>query len=238
VALEAAVRARPEELSYWVDLGRAYVGKGDAQGAVRAFEQASLLAPKEARIQVYLGHAHELARDYDRAELCYRHAVTLEPKRAWPLRVLGARLLRFQRYTEAAEVLTRASELDAQHAETYNALAIALSKSGQVARAELTFRAAIARFPDERRFRLGLAALYANEGRRRDALAVYDAIAQRWPELAEVQVARSILLDELGDRAQAIAALKQAQRLAPHNEELKRRLAAAQAPDAGAEPAR
>ena len=27
-ALEAAVRDRPGELSYWVDLGRAYVGQG------------------------------------------------------------------------------------------------------------------------------------------------------------------------------------------------------------------
>src|SRR5690606_17042471 len=40
VALEAAVRERPQELSYWLDLGRAYVGKGDAAGAVRAFERA------------------------------------------------------------------------------------------------------------------------------------------------------------------------------------------------------
>jgi tetratricopeptide (TPR) repeat protein len=205
------------------------VGKGDAAGAVRAFEQASLLAPKQASIQIYLGHAHELARDYDRAELCYRHAVTLEPKRAWPLRVLGARLLRFQRYREAAEVLTRASELDAQHAETYNALAIALTKSEQVARAELTFSAAIARFPKERRFRLGLAVLYTNEGRMRDALAEYDAIVQRWPDFAEVHVARSILLAELGDREKALAALKEALRLVPHNEDFKRRLAAAEA---------
>jgi hypothetical protein len=48
-ALEAAVRDRPKELSYWLDLGRAYVGKGDATRAIHAFEQASLLAPKEAR---------------------------------------------------------------------------------------------------------------------------------------------------------------------------------------------
>jgi Flp pilus assembly protein TadD len=110
--------------------------------------------------------------------------------------------------------------------ETHNALAIALAKAGQRDAAERRFRAAIARFPKERRLALGLGALLVDAGQTRAALAVYDDIARRWPSFAPAHVARGLLLTELGERAGARAALAQAVRLAPRNEDYRRRLAA------------
>jgi Flp pilus assembly protein TadD len=110
--------------------------------------------------------------------------------------------------------------------ETHNALAIALAKAGQRAAAERRFRAAIARFPQQRRLALGLGALLVDAGQTREALAVYDTIARRWPGFAPAQVARALLLSELGERAGARAALAEAVRLAPGNEDYRRRLAA------------
>jgi Flp pilus assembly protein TadD len=224
-ALQAAVRDRPTELSYWVDLGRAYVGKGDAERAEHAFNQACSLAPREPRLHIYLGHAYELGRRYDAAETAYRKAIALAPGRAWPLRVLGARLLRWGREADALPLLQRALKLEPSHAETHNAVAIALAKLHHTSAAEAVFRAAIAQFPTERSLQLGLAILLVNQQRLVDALSVYEGIVLRWPLLAPAHVARAVLHEELGHKPEARAALLAALRIAPNNPDYQRRLA-------------
>src|SRR5262249_29047216 len=148
-----------KELGYWVDLGRAYMGQGDAEGATRAFAAAIALDPGAARLHVFAGHAHELGRHYDLAEAEYRRAVVLAPERAYPVRVLGARLLRWGKPDEALAPLARAIALEPDHAETHNAYAMALARAGRAAEAEKVLRAAVQRFPERRELRLGLAVL-------------------------------------------------------------------------------
>ena len=223
--LAVAARERPKELSYWVDLGRAYVGQGDARGAVDAFSHAIALAPNQARLQVFLGHAHELGRAYDLAEAAYRRATQLEPGRAYPYRVLGARLLRWGRASEAIEPLARALALDPDHAETHNAYAMALAQAGREEQAEQAFRAAIARFPEARNLRLGLAALLINQAHYQDALDVYGELLARFPTFAPAHVGRAVLLEELGRKREAELALEAALTLAPHNPDYQARLA-------------
>jgi Flp pilus assembly protein TadD len=150
----------------------------------------------------------------------------LAPGRAWPARVLGARLLRWGQYDEAVLVLERALALDREHVETHNALAMALAKAGKREAAERRFREAMARFPDQRRLALGLGALLVEGGQLRQALALYGDVARRWPGFAPAHVARSLLLAQLGERDAARAALAEAVRLAPQNQDYRRRLAA------------
>lgn len=222
--LERAVREEPQELSYWVDLGRAYVGEGRGAEAVRAFEGASALAPREARLKIYLGHAQELSRQYDSAEAAYRSAISLEPQRAWTHRVLGTRLLRWGRAEEAIAPLQRATELDPKHAETHHALAIALAESGDPRAAEGTLRTAVAQFPDERSLWLGLAALVVNRGAYEEALSIYAEVLARSPDFAPAWVGRALLLAQLGRLSEAELELDRAVQLDPNNQVYRERL--------------
>lgn len=216
-ALEDAVSARPEEISYWLDLGRAYVGLGKGAEAVRAFERATLLSPREARLAIYLGHAHELSRAYDRAEAAYRAAMALEPTRAFPYRVLGTRLLRWGRAEEAIPLFQDALQRDFAHAETHHALAIAFAHSGQPQQAEQTLRTALKRFPKERSLRLGLAALVVNRAGYEEALALYGEVLRDAPDFAPAYVGRGLLLLQLGQKAEAERELLRAVALDPKN---------------------
>ena len=88
------------------------------------------------------------------------------------------------------------------------------------------------RFPGERSLGLGLGALLVDSGRTRDALDVYTRMAERWPTFAPLHVARALLLEQLGDLEAARAALAAALKLAPHNQDYRRRLAELAAPNA------
>jgi Flp pilus assembly protein TadD len=222
--LGVAARDRPKDLAVWVDLGRAYVGAGDAKGAVDAFSHAVELSPHEARLQVFLGHAHELGRQYDLAEADYRKAIAIAPERAYPYRVLGARLLRWGRPEEAIGPLQRALSLDDSHAETHNAYAIALVRVGRAPEAEAAFRRAIARFPEERSLRLGLAAMLINASHYDQALDVYGELLSRWPTFAPAHVGRAVLFAELGQKAEAERELEAALALQPNNADYRARL--------------
>jgi Flp pilus assembly protein TadD len=214
-ALERAVHDAPEELSYWVDLGRAYMGQGRGQEASQAFQRAIDLAPEEARFWVYLGHARELSRQYELAEQAYREGVEREPKRAWPRRVLGARLLRWGRASEAVPVLEQALRLDPDHAETYHALAIALTQDGDVPRAESVLHAGLQHFSKARGLQLALAALLINRAAYAEALAIYDDVVEGWPSFVPAHIGRAVLLAQLGRKQEAQVALARATQLDP-----------------------
>lgn len=224
--LSRAVQERPEELSYWVDLGRARIGEGRGREAAEAFTRARALSPKEARLAIYLGHAEELARQYDAAERAYRAAVALAPERAWPRRVLGARLLRWGRAEEAIPWLREAIALDPEHAETHHALAIALAQAGQKSRAEAALRDALVRFPRERALLLSLSALLIERQAYAEALEVYAQVVRLWPAFAPAHVGRAILLARLRRPQEAQAALDEAVRLDPRAEAYRAQLTA------------
>ncbi len=229
LALQEAVKARPAEVSYWVDLGRAYVGEGRATDAVSAFQRARNLRPEEARLAIYLGHAHELARDYEQAEAAYRAGVALEPDRAWPHRVLGTRLLRWGRPEQAVAALREALARDPKHAETHHALAITYTRLGESKAAEATLRAALARFPKLRSLRLGLAALLVNRAEYEEALNLYAQVLEDAPDFAPAYVGRALLLSQLGRTREAEAELTRAVALDPRNAKYAERVKALEA---------
>ncbi len=128
---------------------------------------------------------------------------------------MGTRLLRWGEPEQAVEPLRRAVELGPAHAETWNALALALYHSGDLAGAERTFRRGMRQHPEHRGLYLGLAAILINAHRFADALRVYDAVCERWSDFAAAHVGRAILLHELGRRDEAEAAFERAVEVAP-----------------------
>lgn len=231
-AYREAIAASPNDASLWVELGRVHLRLNQAFHARDAFEHAVSFGDS-ARLRMLIGRTHELQRHYDEALVAYRQATELEPERAHAWRFTGARLLRWGDASAAEPWLARAVELDPTHAETWNALAIARAQQRDFAGAETTFRSGLERHPEHRGLWLGLAAVLVNATRATEALAVYDEVTKRWPEFGAAHVGRGLLLDTLGKRREAEAALARAVAVEPNNVSHKRRLAAYRAQHRG-----
>jgi tetratricopeptide (TPR) repeat protein len=225
-AYRDALLDEPEAVELWLGLGRAQMAAGQSAAARRAFIEAQDRSPADPAIPILIGHTHELERHYDLALAEYRRALTLAPDQARPHRVLGTRLLRWDRAAEAVAPLARAVQLDPTHAETRNALGLAQHRSGDLRAAEATFRAGIAAHPRHLGLRLGLAAMLVNAGAYGEALATYDGVVALAPEFAPAHVGRALLLHELGRRHEALEAFELAVRVAddprPYAERLAR----------------
>lgn len=64
-ALEAKVRADPQDGTAWGSLGLAYFSQGRFADSVRAYERATALAPGKAILWAALGEAHVMASERD-----------------------------------------------------------------------------------------------------------------------------------------------------------------------------
>jgi len=231
-----ATEEQPDDPHAWLALGRAEMAAERYPRARDAFVAVARLRPHAALPRVLIGHTWELQRRYDEALLAYRHATQAAPRSAYAHRVMGTRLLRWGRAELALEPLERAVELDPEHAETWNALALARSAAEDAGGAEAAFRQGLRRHPDHPGMRLGLAALLVNTGRYEAALAIYDAIVRERPGFAPGHVGRGILLHELGREDEAEAAFVEAVRVARRPGRFRRRLEAYRALRRGAEP--
>jgi tetratricopeptide (TPR) repeat protein len=89
---------------------------------------------------------------------------------------------------------------------------------GATALAQRLLETARAEFPDDPRVLAPLAFLYAQQDRRREALALFDQVAARRPDDAEAQFNRGYLRQNLNDHAGAIEAFERVLSLNPDHD--------------------
>jgi tetratricopeptide (TPR) repeat protein len=79
---ESAVKARP--FLAWRHIAVLRARQGKLRESVEAFERASQLDPAEVMVATNLAHAHDLLREFPRAEALYDRAIGLGPDRSNP----------------------------------------------------------------------------------------------------------------------------------------------------------
>jgi Flp pilus assembly protein TadD len=225
-AFREAAEASPDDAEAWGRVAHAELFAERPWRARDAFEQVARLRPGDPHPLVEIGFTFELERAYDHALERYLAAEAVAPESAYAYRVTGTRLLRWGKAALAIEHLARAVALEPAHEETANALGLAYYHAGRLVEAEQAFRDGLARHPESQRLSLGLAALLVNAQRYEDALAVYDEVVAHAPRFAAAHIGRALLLDELGRRAEAEAALVVAVEVAEDKREARRRLEA------------
>ena len=223
---EAAAQAHPEQAARWLELARAQLMAQQPAQARRAFAQLAALRPSDPRPVVEIGFTYELERHYDQALQAYVRACDLAPENAYAHRILGTRLLRWGQTGESLQHLERSVVLDASHAETWKALAMARYQLELVDEAEDAFRRGLQHSPDHLGLQLGLAALLINTRRYADALTIYERVVELDDEFAPAHVGRGILLHELGREDDAEAAFVRAVEVARDPVRYQRRLVA------------
>lgn len=167
------------------ELGTFYHAYELLEAAQVCYENASHLAPLDARWPYYLGHIHQQAGRLEEAAASFRRVLELLPK-DYATRVhLGSIYLELNRLDAAREVLEKALELDAPPAAAQARLGeIALSEKRYGDAVQL-LEAAVTAVPAANRLHYPLALAYRGLGEKdkaRDHLAQRGIVGLRPPD--------------------------------------------------------
>jgi serine/threonine-protein kinase len=196
-------------------LGLALRIKGDLEGAIAAYQEATRLDPKYATAHYNLGVALRRKGDLEGAIAAYKEAIRLNPKYAKAHSGLGLALRSKGELEDAIAAYQEAIRLDRKYATAHDNLSVALRAKGDLKGAIAASKKAIAldRYDAIARDHLGLA-LRAN-GQLDAAIAAYNKAIDLDPKDAKPHNHLGTALREKGDLAGAVAAHKEAVRLDP-----------------------
>ena len=187
---------------------------GDMPAAqVEATELAKHLPPGDPRAWIELGHAREIAHDFEGALAAYDEAASAAPASPEGPREGGTRAARWGEIEEAAPRLEEAIRRGANDAETWHTLGLVRVHLHDLAGAEQAYRSGLAADPKSAENWLGLATVAAVRDDAAAALTAYDAILALRPRFASAELGRAWALATLGRKDDARAALDHAQEL-------------------------
>lgn len=189
------------------------------------------LPPNDPMPDIELGHAYELAHQFEEALAAYDDAAAIAPKDPAGPREGGMRAARWGEIEVAEPRLAEAVRRGAHDAATYHALGLVRVHSGDLAGAKLAYEAALAADPEAVENYLGLATAALVGKDARGALAAYESLLVKRPLYAPAELGRAFALGLLGRKEEAERALDRALELgAPKANVDKQRAALRQAP--------
>lgn len=160
-----------------------------------------------------LGHAEELGHRYDAALELYDLAAQVAPGDAAGPRTGGLRAAQWGELEMAEPRLTEAVRRDPKDARVWHALGLVRTKLGDLAAAELAYRAGVQQDPGGLDNHIGLATLALVRDDPARVLEAYDAVLRLDPRFADAVLGRSWALVRLGRFAEAEQAIGEAARL-------------------------
>ena len=150
--------------------------------ARRAAERAVSLDPGLGEAHASLAFVARQERKWDEAEREFRRALELAPGYALAHHWYALLLNDYGRYDEAIDVLERVRQLDPVSLPIRAALGVTYMATGDLARAEATWREGLELDPDYVALHQNLIELYAVQGRLDEALAEQAAISRIAPD--------------------------------------------------------
>ena len=192
-----------------VEAARGQLGAAEAQVALLE-KQLGGASPIPL---VELGHALEMAHQYDQALEAYDRAAFLAPRDPLGPLTGGLRAARWGELELAEPRLREAVRRDSKNPAAWHALGLVKLQQGDALAAEQAYRAGLLADPGALENRVGLATLALTRGDLSAALVQYDAIVASRPNLPDAQLGRSFALIGLGRFDDARRALDEAARL-------------------------
>jgi tetratricopeptide (TPR) repeat protein len=224
------IRERRLVIRLYGTLGRLDKARAHADALGRRLGAASPVAAIE------LGHALELAHEYEQALSLYDTAAELAPADPSGPRTGGMRAAAWGELQLAEPRLSEATRRDPSDASSWHALGVVRVKQGNLSGGERAYREGLARDPKSVENRVGLATIALLRGDAQKVLQEYEALLQVRPEFVDAHLGRSWALVRLGRFDEANAALSRAEELGADRRSLARQrgwLAAEQAKSAG-----
>ncbi len=220
-AYQRVIELNPQAAGAWNCLGTAQAALEHYEAAIKAFERAIELDPTLAWPYHNLGLVYEQRAKYETAIPYYRQALDrhhqpLDAATSWYN--LGNVYLALERYPEATEAFSKATELNPGNALAWDSLGESYRAVKRQAEAEAAYRRAIQLDPTYAWPYHNLALVQVEQQQCEAALSLYRQAIERhgsdqdravsWNNLGKVYYA-------LGHRAEAMAAYEQAMKLDP-----------------------
>ena len=160
-----------------------------------------------------LGNIHFQAEDFDAAAQAYSGAVEKFPRfrRAW--KNLALIQVRQERFSEAAQSLTRVIETGGADALTYGLLGYSYSNTEQALPAESAYRMATLMDPLTLDWQMGLARSFFDQRRFADAAALCGELIAREPESADLWLLQGNAFIGMGEAMRAAQNFELVERL-------------------------
>jgi len=201
--LEMAVADYPANPNPKVSLARVLLGDNERGRAQELMEAAANLNPEDMPAQLLLGWFYERIERFDLADRTMsgirsgfpgNRAAYLAPARFY---------MRRNRLEDSETLLNEAIEADMGDHTIYQALALTQHRKRDFPAALENFKEAVAVSPDDQRSAMLLADYYIFLQQLPEAKAIYESIAERWPELTPVKSKIAELLFAERDFGQA-----------------------------------
>ena len=187
---------------------------------------SALSKVEEARRQVQAGNDFLKREQYDDAEHAYRLALEADPSSQEALAGLGQVEVKRGRYTEALPLLERATRVPTQIVSAFRSMGDAYAAIGDLEKASVSYRQAVALAPNDLSMRASLARALTEIGNYDEAEDVCRGslrISRNEPGvLARSYAQLGDVLSRSGRVADAISAYYKASELAPRDPELAR----------------
>lgn len=212
--LRAHLARHPDDLSARRLLVRILAFSGDLGAArVEVAELARRVPADDPTPWIELGHAFELAHQFEEALAAYDTAASSLPNSPIGPREGGLRCARWGEVEAARPRLEEAIRRGARDAETWHALGLVRLHGHDLDGADEAYRAGDAADPKGAENLLGLATVAVMRGDGTRALAAYDALLARRPRFAPAELGRAWALGKLDRKEDARRALDRAEEL-------------------------
>jgi protein O-mannosyl-transferase len=163
-----------------VNLGKAYLEKGDHSRAIAASEKGLEIDPNQARAHYNIGTAHLQMGDGELAIAHYRRTLEIQPDLVEARNNLGNAFQERGRYEEAVQAYREALAVQI-HPSFYHNLGSAFLEWDRADSARVYFRKGLELDPDMRESYRGLANACLEEDLLQTALQVLQEARERWP---------------------------------------------------------
>jgi predicted ribosomally synthesized peptide with SipW-like signal peptide len=212
---QVATSVRPENATAHFLLGVALHHKGDHDGALVEFDEASRLDPKLASPHVGIGTVRFVRGDRDGAIAAWREAIRLDPGSAVPHSNIGGVLADKGDADGAIFECRDAVRLDPKLAWAHNNLASALLMKGEIEKAVEEARESIRLDPKSGTSHANLGLALAAQGKRDQAIAEFREAIRLESTVTNAFAGLGDALRADGNRDGAISAYREAIRLDP-----------------------
>jgi len=197
---QRATKKNPRYAQAWYYVGYCGTKLGRNVEAVKAYEQAILLEPNNAKFRNGLGSALRYLGRYDEALTVYKEAIRIDPQYAIAHNNLGLTFRHLKRYDEAIAAYKQAILVDADYAVPYNNLGYIYRRQGRYDEAIASYKEAIHIDPKYARPYNNLGVVYRLLGRYDEAIAAYNEVIRLDPEYASAYYNLGLTHLKLGDK--------------------------------------
>jgi len=204
---------------------RARLSSGALQKSAEQYDRAVNRSPRDWWLHWKYGHLLALDLDQERDALeHFRRVAELMPHSVLGYSGMGFIQQRLGDADAAVDSCLRALAINPTKAEIENTLAMAFVTKGRPDQAEARFKKAIKIQPHYVAAYTNLAMMYAKSDRLKDAVDICRLGIQVEPDSVDLRVALADSLSQMGRQDEAIAELKEAQRLDAQNEAVNQKL--------------